>query len=489
MQFTSTRDSQKIVSASQAIAQGLSDEGGLFVPCEFPKADLEAMKDMDYPALAKTVLSGFLTDYDPAFLESAAKATYGQAFGGKAGHVAQVAEGLYSLELWHGPTCAFKDYALQLMPKLLVEAKKNLGRTEHTRILVATSGDTGKAALDGYHDVPGVSIAVFYPSHGTSEIQRLQMVTQEGSNVAVYAVKGNFDDAQTGVKRVFGDKQIAQKLEAENIRLSSANSINWGRLVPQIVYYFASYFQLVNTEKITMGERVDYCVPTGNFGDILAGYYAKRMGLPVGTLVCASNRNNVLTDFISTGTYDARREFHRTTSPSMDILVSSNLERLLFHAAGSDKAVAGYMNELNQNGVYTVSPEVLAVIRENFACGCAGDEEVAAEIKARYEQDHYLCDTHTAVAFKVAENYRARTGSKAPMVVLSTASPFKFPRDVLKALGLKAPESDFAAMEMLQAETGMPAPESLACLKNKPERFDTVIDPAEIADVALGKKS
>ena len=489
MQFTSTRDSQKIVSASQAIAQGLSDEGGLFVPCEFPKADLEAMKDMDYPTLAKTVLSGFLTDYDPAFLENAAKATYGQAFGGKAGHVAQVAEGLYSLELWHGPTCAFKDYALQLMPKLLVEAKKNLGRSEHTRILVATSGDTGKAALDGYHDVPGVSIAVFYPSHGTSEIQRLQMVTQEGSNVAVYAVKGNFDDAQTGVKRVFGDKQIAQKLEAENIRLSSANSINWGRLVPQIVYYFASYFQMMNTGKITMGERVDYCVPTGNFGDILAGYYAKRMGLPVGTLVCASNRNNVLTDFISTGTYDARREFHRTTSPSLDILVSSNLERLLFHAAGSDKAVAGYMNELNQNGVYTVSPEVLAVIRESFACGCAGDEEVAAEIKARYEQDHYLCDTHTAVAFKVAENYRARTGSKAPMVVLSTASPFKFPCDVLKALGLKAPESDFAAMEMLQAETGMPAPESLVCLKNKPERFDTVIDPAEIADVALGKKS
>ena len=489
MQFTSTRDSQKFVSASQAIAQGLSDEGGLFVPCEFPKADLDAMKDMDYPTLAKTVLSGFLTDYDPTFLESAAKATYGQAFGGKAGHVAQVAEGLYSLELWHGPTCAFKDYALQLMPKLLVEAKKNLGRTEKTLILVATSESPGKAALDGYHDVPGVSIAVFYPSHGTSEIQRLQMVTQEGSNVAVYAVKGNFDDAQTGVKRVFGDKQIAQKLEAENIRLSSANSINWGRLVPQIVYYFASYFQLVNTGKITMGERVDYCVPTGNFGDILAGYYAKRMGLPVGTLVCASNRNNVLTDFISTGTYDARREFHRTTSPSMDILVSSNLERLLFHAAGSDKAVAGYMNELNQNGVYTVSPEVLAVIRENFACGCASDEEVAAEIKARYEQDHYLCDTHTAVAFKVAENYRARTGSKAPMVVLSTASPFKFPCDVLKALGLKAPEGDFAAMEMLQAETGMPAPESLACLKNKPERFDTVIDPAEIADVALGKKS
>ena len=489
MQFFSTRDQNRKVTSSQAIAQGLSDEGGLFVPESFPQVDVKALCGLDYPALAAAVVREYLTDYDPAFLTEATRSTYGAVFGGKAGYLAPVEGDTYALELWHGPTCAFKDYALQLMPKLLVEAKKNLGRTEHTRILVATSGDTGKAALDGYHDVPGVSIAVFYPSHGTSEIQRLQMVTQEGSNVAVYAVKGNFDDAQTGVKRVFGDKQIAQKLEAENIRLSSANSINWGRLVPQIVYYFASYFQLVNTGKITMGERVDYCVPTGNFGDILAGYYAKRMGLPVGTLVCASNRNNVLTDFISTGTYDARREFHRTTSPSMDILVSSNLERLLFHAAGSDKAVAGYMNELNQNGVYTVSPEVLAVIRENFACGCAGDEEVAAEIKARYEQDHYLCDTHTAVAFKVAENYRARTGSKAPMVVLSTASPFKFPCDVLKALGLKAPESDFAAMEMLQAETGMPAPESLACLKNKPERFDTVIDPAEIADVALGKKS
>ena len=489
MQFFSTRDQNRKVTSSQAIAQGLSDEGGLFVPESFPQVDVKTLCGLDYPALAAAVVREYLTDYDPAFLTEATRSTYGATFGGKAGYLAPVEGDTYALELWHGPTCAFKDYALQLMPKLLVEAKKNLGRTEHTRILVATSGDTGKAALDGYHDVPGVSIAVFYPSHGTSEIQRLQMVTQEGSNVAVYAVKGNFDDAQTGVKRVFGDKQIAQKLEAENIRLSSANSINWGRLVPQIVYYFAAYAQLLKAGKIAFGDEVDFCVPTGNFGDILAGYYAKRMGLPVGTLVCASNRNNVLTDFISTGTYDARREFHRTTSPSMDILVSSNLERLLFHAAGSDKAVAGYMNELNQNGVYTVSPEVLAVIRESFACGCAGDEEVAAEIKARYEQDHYLCDTHTAVAFKVAENYRARTGSKAPMVVLSTASPFKFPCDVLKALGLKAPESDFAAMEMLQAETGMPAPESLACLKNKPERFDTVIDPAEIADVALGKKS
>lgn len=488
MQFISTRDSKKFVTSSQAIAQGLSDEGGLFVPCEFPKADLDAMKDMDYPTLAKTVLSGFLTDYDPAFLEKAAKATYGDAFQGKAGYVNKVSDGVFSLELWHGPTCAFKDYALQLMPKLLVEAKKNLGRTEHTLILVATSGDTGKAALDGYHDIDGVSIAVFYPNDGTSEIQRLQMVTQEGSNVAVYAVQGNFDDAQTGVKKVFGDKSIARELEGRNIRLSSANSINWGRLVPQIVYYFASYFQLVKAGEIKMGETADYCVPTGNFGDILAGFYAKQMGLPVGKLVCASNRNNVLTDFISTGTYDARREFYKTTSPSMDILVSSNLERLLYHMCGSDETVAGYMKELSKNGKYTVSAEVLAKIQENFACGCAGDIEVAAEIRSQFDKNKYLCDTHTAVAFKVAREYKAAAGSKAPMVVLSTASPFKFPRDVLIALGETAPENDFEAMEALQAATGMAAPQSLACLKTKAERFNTVIEPVEIADVALGSK-
>lgn len=485
MQFISTRDTKKIVSASQAIAQGLSDEGGLFVPSEFPHVDIAAMADMDYPTLAKAVLSAFLTDYDPGFLKKAADDTYGEKFEGKAGYLNRVAEGMYALELWHGPTCAFKDYALQLMPKLLVQAKKNLDRTEQTLILVATSGDTGKAALDGYHDVEGISIAVFYPNSGTSEIQRLQMVTQQGNNVAVYAVNGNFDDAQTGVKKVFGDKQIAKELKKRNICLSSANSINWGRLVPQIVYYFASYFQLIRQGAIKMGNIADYCVPTGNFGDILAGYYAKCMGLPVGKLICASNRNNVLTDFISTGVYDARRAFYRTTSPSMDILVSSNLERMLYHACGSDVIVAGYMNELNKNGKYRVSSEILKKIQENFACGCAQDDQVAAEIRARYEQDHYLCDTHTAVAFKVAEKYRRVTGSKSPMVVLSTASPFKFPRDVLSALGSEAPVNDFEAMEKLQRETGVAAPSSLTNLKGKKERFKDVIDPNEIADVAL----
>ena len=483
MQFFSTRDQSRRVSASQAIAQGLSEEGGLFVPESFPQVDVKALCGLDYPAMAAAVLREYLTDYDPAFLAGAAAATYGDAFGGKAGYLAPVEGDTWALELWHGPTCAFKDYALQLMPKLLVEAKRNLGRTEKTLILVATSGDTGKAALDGYHDIPGVEIAVFYPTGGTSEIQRLQMATQEGANVAVYAVRGNFDDAQTGVKRVFADKAIAAELEKRNIRLSSANSINWGRLVPQIVYYFAAYAQLVRAGRIAFGDKVDFCVPTGNFGDILAGYYAKRMGLPVGRLVCASNQNNVLTDFLRTGVYTARREFYKTSSPSMDILVSSNLERLLYHVTGSDAEVAEWMAELSRTGRYTVRPETLAAIQQDFGCGWAGEEEVAAEIRTRWERDGYLCDTHTAVAFHVAGQQK-RAG--VPMVVLSTASPFKFPRSVLAALGHAAPENDFEAMQALEQATGRTAPASLAGLRQKPERFDAVIDPSQIAGVALG---
>ena len=486
MQFFSTRDRSRIVTSSEAIAQGLSDEGGLFVPESFPQVDVKAICEMDYPAMAAAIIKEYLTDYSADFLKEATAKTYGAAFGGKAGYLAPVSEGVSALELWHGPTCAFKDYALQLMPKLLVEAKKNLNRTEKTLILVATSGDTGKAALDGYHDVPGIEIAVFYPTGGTSEIQRLQMATQEGENVAVYAVRGNFDDAQTGVKRVFGDKAIAAQLAERNIRLSSANSINWGRLVPQIVYYFAAYAQLLEAGKIAFGDKVDFCVPTGNFGDILAGYYAKQMGLPVGKLVCASNENNVLTDFLTTGTYTAKREFFKTTSPSMDILVSSNLERLLYHVTGSDAEVASLMKSLSETGSYTVRPETLAKIQESFSCGWSSEEQVAEEIKARYEQDNYLCDTHTAVAFHVAAQ-KKRNG--VPMVVLSTASPFKFPRSVLEALGHTAPENDFEAMQQLEQATGHTAPVSLSSLRQKPERFDAVIDPAQISEVALGYQS
>lgn len=482
MQFFSTRDQSRKVTASEAIAQGLSQEGGLFVPESFPQVDVQALCGLDYPTLAAEILKQYLTDYSSEFLTSATQQSYGSAFGGKAGAMAPVCPGTWALELWHGPTCAFKDYALQLMPKLLVEAKRNLGRTEQTRILVATSGDTGKAALDGYHDVPGVDIAVFYPTGGTSEIQRLQMATQEGANVAVYAVQGNFDDAQTGVKKVFGDPAVAAALAEKGVRLSSANSINWGRLVPQIVYYFAAYGQLLRAGEISFGDPVDFCVPTGNFGDILAGYYAKRMGLPVGMLICASNENNVLTDFLSTGCYAARRTFYKTTSPSMDILVSSNLERLLYHITGSDAAVAGWMQSLNETGSYTVDKDTLAAIQQSFGCGWASKAEVCQEIRARYEQDGYLCDTHTAVAFHVAAQKKREN---VPMVVLSTASPFKFPRSVLEALGHTAPENDFEAMSALEAATGRTAPASLAALRTKAERFHAVIRPEQIAQVAL----
>lgn len=482
MQFFSTRDQSRKVTASEAIAQGLSQEGGLFVPESFPQVDVQALCGLDYPTLAAEILKQYLTDYSPEFLTSATQQSYGSAFGGKAGAMAPVCPGTWALELWHGPTCAFKDYALQLMPKLLVEAKRNLGRTEQTRILVATSGDTGKAALDGYHDVPGVDISVFYPTGGTSEIQRLQMATQEGANVAVYAVQGNFDDAQTGVKKVFGDPAVAAALAEKGVRLSSANSINWGRLVPQIVYYFAAYGQLLRAGEISFGDPVDFCVPTGNFGDILAGYYAKRMGLPVGMLICASNENNVLTDFLSTGCYAARRTFYKTTSPSMDILVSSNLERLLYHITGSDAAVAGWMQSLNETGSYAVDKDTLAAIQQSFGCGWASEAEVCQEIRARYEQDGYLCDTHTAVAFHVAAQKKREN---VPMVVLSTASPFKFPRSVLEALGHTAPENDFEAMSALEAATGRTAPASLAALRTKAERFHAVIRPEQIAQVAL----
>ena len=484
MEFFSTRNVNEKVSSAQAIAQGLSQEGGLFVPASFPKVDLDAACKMEYAQLASHILSGYLEDYDPNFLKQATADTYGAAFGGKAGQLEHVEGSTYALELWHGPTCAFKDYALQLMPKLLVEAKKNLGRTEQTLILVATSGDTGKAALEGYKNIPGVKILVFYPDSGTSEIQRLQMVTQQGDNVGVYAVKGNFDDAQTGVKRVFADKQLAAELAKKDVRLSSANSINWGRLVPQIVYYFAAYGRLVRNHEIEMGQPVDFCVPTGNFGDILAGYYAKQMGLPVGKLVCASNRNNVLTEFFETGTYNARREFFKTTSPSMDILVSSNLERLLYHITGSDAQVAAWMADLAEKGSYTVNSTTLETIRADFAAGCASDEEVAQEIKAIYQKVGYLCDPHTAVAFKVAREYQAASQSHNPMVVLSTASPYKFPRDVLTALGAEAPQSDFAAMDGLKALTNVPVPNSLAALRGQQERFNQVIEPSQIGDVA-----
>ena len=487
MLFLSTRGKTDLVCSAHAITRGMADDGGLFVPQKFvavPLEDIIALHNLSYQERAVKIISLFLTDYSEEELADAAARAYDAAkFGSCPAPVVQVNDNTDALELWHGPTSAFKDMALQILPLLLTKAIAKTGEQHKIVILTATSGNTGKAALEGFADVNGTEIIVFYPESGVSDIQKQQMVTQAGKNVHVFAVKGNFDDAQTGVKQIFANADLNEEIAAQGCALSSANSINWGRLVPQIVYYFSAYSDAVAAGRIKAGDEINFAVPTGNFGDILAGYYAKRMGLPVGKLVCASNENNVLTDFLTTGTYTAKREFFKTTSPSMDILVSSNLERLLYHVTGSDAEVAGLMKSLNETGSYTVRPETLAAIQETFSCGWSSEAEVAGEIRSRYEKDGYLCDTHTAVAFHVAAQ-KKRQG--VPMVVLSTASPFKFPRSVLEALGRTAPENDFEAMQQLEAATAHTAPASLAALRSKPERFDTVIAPAQIAEVALG---
>ena len=480
------------VAFTEAVVDGLAQGGGLYVPERIPSLSLEdilALADLPYAQRAARIYRAFDIDLPDEVVDALMAQAYGKNFDDeRICPLTSLDAQTHVLELWHGPTSAFKDMALQCLPRFFsasAQALRERGKLDHEfLILVATSGDTGKAALEGFKDAEGVRIGVLFPDGGVSDIQRKQMVTQTGRNVQVWAVRGNFDDCQTGVKNVFSDAAFAERLlAAQGVALSSANSINWGRLVPQIVYYFAAYAQLLKAGKITFGDEVDFCVPTGNFGDILAGYYAKQMGLPVGKLVCASNENNVLTDFLTTGTYTAKREFFKTTSPSMDILVSSNLERLLYHVTGSDAEVAGFMQQLAATGSYTVRPETLAAIQQTFSCGWSSEDEVAGEIRARYEKDGYLCDTHTAVAFHVAAQ-KKRQG--VPMVVLSTASPFKFPRSVLSALGKAAPENDFEAMQQLEAATGHAAPASLAALRSKPERFDTVIAPAQIAEVALG---
>lgn len=477
MLYHSTRSEAHFVDSAEAVLEGLAPDGGLYMPESIPAFDWQACLRGSSTEMSAKILAALLPDIPD--MDTLVRRAYQGKFETE-DLTPTVSVGGYSvLELFRGPTSAFKDVALSMLPQLLTAAKAVKGMEKDILILTATSGDTGKAALEGFRDVPGVRICVFYPDGGVSQVQRAQMVTQEGGNVAVSAVRGNFDDAQTGVKNIFAACQGRELPYA----LSSANSINIGRLAPQIMYYFRSYRDLLDAGKIKLGDEVNYSVPTGNFGDILAGYYAKQMGLPVGKLVCASNQNNVLTDFLSTGTYTAKREFYKTTSPSMDILVSSNLERLLYHVTGSDAEVAGLMKSLNETGRYTVRPETLKAIQESFDCGWSSEEQVAGEIRARYEKDGYLCDTHTAVAFHVAAQ-KKRDG--VPMVVLSTASPFKFPRSVLEALGHTAPENDFEAMQALEEATGRTAPASLAVLRQKAERFSTVIDPAQIAEVALG---
>ncbi|MDL2324433.1 threonine synthase [Ruminococcaceae bacterium OttesenSCG-928-A16] len=480
MNYTSTRDAAQKVTAQQAILKGLAPGGGLFVPTSLPGLNLQTLLGKTYNQVALAVLQAFLPDYAPDFLQQALDDSYGENFDNKAGHVVKVTDGLFALELWHGPTSAFKDYALQLMPKLLVQARAMLNETDETIFMVATSGDTGKAALEGYKNRPGIKMAVFYPENGVSEVQRLQMATQQGDNLAVYAVKGNFDDTQRGIKIAFNSQDIATRLLAQHKKLSSANSINWGRLLPQIVYYITSYLALCQNGAVAMGQPVDFCVPTGNFGDIMAGYYAKLMGLPVGQLICASNQNNVLSDFFASGKYVAKRPLHKTSSPSMDILVSSNLERLLYHETQSPAQVSQWMADLAEKGEYQVDAKTLEEINKTFAAGWADEEQVSEEIAELKTKYNYLADPHTAVAFKVWRNLPA---SGRPVVVLSTASPYKFSGKVLQALGQVVPADEFDAIAKLEQVSGTKAPAALTALKTKPVRFTQVIEADEMLEV------
>ena len=488
MQYTSTRDKTLSVTSSFAIANGISPEGGLYVPEALPCVDERWLTDLlekEYPDRAEQVLELFLTDFSAGELRSAVTGAYTNGVYEEdwAAPLADLSDGRFVLELWHGPTCAFKDMALQLLPRLMVPAAKRALGGKQIMILVATSGDTGKAALEGFCDVEGVKIAVFYPNEGVSPMQQLQMVTQKGGNVAVYAIEGNFDNAQTEVKKIFTDRKIIERLAARNTVFSSANSINWGRLVPQIVYYFSAYADMVGCECIKQGDPVNFVVPTGNFGNILAGYYAKRMGLPVHKLICASNSNNVLTDFINDGVYDANRAFFTTLSPSMDILVSSNLERLLFELTDRDSAaVRDMMAQLSKARRYTIGDGMKARLAEDFWGGYIDDARCRSVIKKTLEDVGYLVDPHTAVALGVYDDYRAATGDTRPAVIVSTASPFKFAGSVLTALDLPQPADEFAAARMLAKETGVPVPESIEALENKKIRFSKVILPEEMPE-------
>ena len=482
MFYTSTRDKSLKVTSAEAITKGISEEGGLFVPCEIPQVDLDfiaSMKDMSYIERAKKVLGLYLTDFTADEIASFVEGAYkeGKFSSDEVAPVVNLHDNVNILELWHGPTCAFKDMALQLLPYLLIGSSKKTLKDKEIVILVATSGDTGKAALEGFKDVDSTKILVFYPNDGVSPMQKRQMCTQEGNNVGVCAINGNFDDAQTGVKTIFTDAEIKDVFAKNNLVFSSANSINWGRLVPQIVYYFSAYCDMLKQGKINLGDKINVVVPTGNFGNILAANYAMKMGLPLNKLICASNANNVLTDFITTGKYDRNRSFYATISPSMDILISSNLERLMFTLHGEDDAaVRELYGSLKDNGTFEVSAEVLEKIKALYSAGCCDDEETKATIKEVYETYNYLCDTHTAVAVKVCEDYRKETGDMTPVVVASTASPYKFCASVLTAIEGSADGDEFAMLADLETKTGVNAPEQLRGLENKEVRFNNVCD-------------
>ena len=479
MRYHSTRNESVFVDSAQAVLEGLAPDGGLYMPEGLPAFDWQECLKGSSIQMSTQILSALLPDI-PDMPELVRRAYTGKFE--TEDLTPTVPVGSFSmLELFRGPTSAFKDVALSMLPQLLTAAKAVKGMEKDILILTATSGDTGKAALEGFRDVPGIRICVFYPDGGVSQVQRAQMVTQEGNNVSVCAVRGNFDDAQTGVKNIFAACQ-GRDLP---VALSSANSINIGRLAPQIMYYFRAYRDLLDAGKIRLGDEVNFSVPTGNFGDILAGYLAKRLGLPVGALICASNANNVLTDFIRTGTYDRRRPLLKTTSPSMDILVSSNLERLLYLLSGDTKLVAELMQELNTQGVYTVPAQLLEKIQSQFWAACCDDARAAEIIGRVYKEDGYLCDPHTASGWAAAEDYVAETGDNRPMVVLSTASPYKFPAAVLTAIGGDTSGDEFTQMARLSQITGVPVPKNLASLQGKPEKHTQVIDKDKMLSFVL----
>ncbi|MFI3326034.1 MAG: threonine synthase [Clostridia bacterium] len=490
MNYKSTRNSNISQTAAQAIAVGISTEGGLFVPETLPKfsVNMEDFMNMNYMERAREVLSMFLTDYtEEEICDCVNKAyDYSKFDGDTPAKLNVINDKVSMLELWHGPTCAFKDMALQILPHLLTKALDKTGDGKEAVILVATSGDTGKAALEGFKDVNGTKVIVFYPEKGVSPMQLRQMNTQEGDNVTVCAVDGNFDDCQSQVKVIFTNEIIKKVLESNNKTFSSANSINWGRLLPQIVYYFSSYADLCKNGQIKNGDKINFVVPTGNFGNILASFYAKEMGLPVNKLICASNSNNVLTEFISTGKYNKNRKFFTTNSPSMDILVSSNLERLLYHLCGEDcEKLKDWMNGLLVAGEYSVDVQTAEKVKDIFFAASCSDSETTQTIKNFYEKENYLCDTHTAVAVKVYEDYVKETGDNSKTVIVSTASPYKFAPSVAKAVITENIEDEFKLVQKLSEKTGLPVPKQILELQNKEIRFDNKADKTTIAEFVM----
>lgn len=488
MEFISTRGKDRVSSASLAIVKGLASDGGLFVPARFPNlyGELKDMLNMSYAEIATKVIGSYLDEYDKEDLLKACKLAYSKFDDNEAAPVVKIKDNFYVLELFHGPTLAFKDIALTMLPYLLRKGADNVGVKEQILILVATSGDTGKAALEGFKDADGISIMVFYPEEGVSDMQKLQMRTQEGKNVNVVSVKGNFDDCQTAVKNIFSDVEFNKTLKEKGVVLSSANSINFGRLVPQIAYYFSAYCDLVNTGEIKLGDKIDFCVPTGNFGNILAGYYAKLMGLPINKLVCASNKNNVLTEFFDEGVYCSDREFYKTMSPSMDILISSNLERLIFELSGRNSAlIERRMNQLKLTKEYSLTEEEIKKLTAEFVAGYCDEDECLETIADFFDETGYVFDTHTSVAGFVASGYIEDYNSNLPMVILSTASPYKFPQNVLLSLTNKSVKDAFVASEKLRDLTAYPIPNQILELKEKEVRFSKCVDKNGTKDAVI----